>query len=64
MNTRQQKVSKQIQKDMAEILQMHVQSITPGKMLTVTDVNITPDLVINNISVFPLQKKETSILKY
>ena len=58
MNTRQQKVSKQIQKDMAEILQMHVQSITPGKMLTVTDVNITPDLGVARIyiSVFPSQK--------
>jgi len=58
MSTRQNKVSKQIQKDIAEILQQHVQSFAAGKMLTVTSVRITPDLSLARIyiSVFPSQK--------
>jgi ribosome-binding factor A len=58
MNTRQHKISKQIQKDMAEILRPHAQSIAPGRMLTVTDVSITPDLGLTRIfiSIFPSQK--------
>jgi ribosome-binding factor A len=58
MSTRQNKVAKQIQKDIAEILQQHVQSFAPGKMLTVTSVRITPDLSLAKIliSVFPSEK--------
>jgi len=58
MNTRQHKISKQIQKDMAEILRPHALSIAPGRMLTVTEVNITPDLGLTriHISIFPSQK--------
>ncbi|MBN1599088.1 MAG: 30S ribosome-binding factor RbfA [Bacteroidales bacterium] len=55
MSTRQNKVSKQVQKDMAEIIQHHSRKIAPGKMLTVTGVRISADLGIAriNISVFP-----------
>jgi ribosome-binding factor A len=58
MTTRQLKISKQIQKDMAEILQPHILSIAPGRMLTVTEVTITPDLGWARIliSVFPSEK--------
>lgn len=58
MSTRQNKVSKQIQKDIAEILQQHVQGFAAGKMLTVTSVRITPDLSLARIyiSVFPSEK--------
>jgi ribosome-binding factor A len=64
MTTRQLKISKQIQKDMAEILQPHVQSIAPGRMLTVTEVTITPDLGLARIhvSVFPSQKGNEYII--
>ncbi len=65
MNTRQNKVSKQIQKDMAEILQSHVQSLTPGKMLTVTSTRISPDLGVARIyvSVFPSEDSNQTIEK-
>lgn len=55
MNTRQQKVAKQIQKDMAEILRVHTPLFAGGKMLTVTNVRITPDLGTAKVyvSVFP-----------
>jgi ribosome-binding factor A len=55
MSTRQNKVAKQIQKDMAEIIHTYTHAIAPGKMLTVTSVRISPDLGVARIyvSVFP-----------
>jgi ribosome-binding factor A len=55
MSTRQNKVSKQIQKDMAEILRLHSPHAETVKMLTVTNVRISPDLGNARIyvSVFP-----------
>jgi ribosome-binding factor A len=55
MSTRQNKVAKQIQKDTAEILLSDGASLAPGKMLTVTNVRISPDLSVARIyiSVFP-----------
>lgn len=55
MSKRQEKVSKQVQKDIAVILQQYTNSIFPGKMLTVTSVRISPDLGLAKIyvSVFP-----------
>ena len=55
MNTRQEKVSKQIQKDMADIIHLHAQSVAMGKIITVTEVRITPDLGLARIliSIFP-----------
>ena len=55
MSTRQNKVSKLIQKDIADILQHYSSNILPGKMLTVTNVRISPDLGVAKIyiSVFP-----------
>jgi len=55
MNTRQQKVAKQIQKDLAEILRHQESGNFHGKMLTVTSVRISPDLGVVRvyISVFP-----------
>ena len=55
MNTRQEKVSKQIQKDMADIILHHSKEIAHGKILTVTEVRITSDLGLARIfiSVFP-----------
>lgn len=63
MSTRQNKVSKQIQKDMAEILHMHAPHSETVKMLTVTNVRITPDLGSARIyvSVFPSTDSEKTI---
>jgi ribosome-binding factor A len=64
MSTRQNKVAKQIQKDIAEILQHHVKSFAAGKMLTVTSVRITPDLSLARIyiSVFPSDKGDEYVV--
>ena len=58
MTTRQNKIAKQIQKDIAEIVQGQSHEIAPGKMLTVTNVRVTADLSIARIyiSVFPSDK--------
>lgn len=58
MSTRQNKIAKQIQKDIAEIVQVKSREIAPGKMLTVTNVRVTADLSIARIyiSVFPSEK--------
>ncbi|MGD2035948.1 MAG: 30S ribosome-binding factor RbfA [Bacteroidales bacterium] len=66
MSTRQNKVSKQVQKDIAGIIQEHGSDIVPGKMLTVTGVRISPDLGVAKIyiSVFPSAegKKDINLL--
>lgn len=63
MNTRQNKVSKQIQKDMAEILHLHSPHSETVKMLTVTNVRISPDLGSARIyvSVFPSSDSDKTI---
>ncbi len=65
MTTRQNKVAKQIQKDIAEIIQIHSREIFSGKMLTVTNVRITPDLSLARIyvSVFPSTDSGETISK-
>ncbi len=63
MSTRQNKVSKQIQKDMAEILRLHGPYSETVKMLTVTNVRISPDLGNARIyiSVFPSNDSDKTI---
>jgi ribosome-binding factor A len=63
MNTRQEKVSKQILKDMAEIIGYFSKDIAPGKILTVSEVRITPDLGLARIliSIFPSDKNEAIV---
>ncbi len=53
--TRQQKIAKQIQKDMAEILQKEAPEVTLGTLVTVTAVRVSPDFGYAKIyvSVFP-----------
>ena len=41
--TRQQKISRQIQRDIAEILQRDGAAIAAGSMITVTTVRVSPD---------------------
>ena len=64
MTTRQNKIAKQIQKDISEIIQLHARDIISGKMLTVTTVYISPDLSVARIfiSVFPSLNSADSIV--
>ncbi|MEG1621983.1 MAG: 30S ribosome-binding factor RbfA [Alistipes sp.] len=56
--TRQQKIAKQIQKDMAEIFQKEGAPAVRGAMVTVTLVTMSPDLGYAKIyvSIFPFEK--------
>ena len=58
--TRQQKVARQIQKDLAEIIRARGMAAYDGAMLTVSGVKITPDLALAKVyvSVFPSTKAE------
>jgi len=60
--TRQQKVNSVLQKDLAEILLREV--VVPNTMVSVTSVNITPDMSIArvNLSIFATKDK-TTVLK-
>ena len=60
--TRQQKVNSVLQKDLAEILLREV--VVPNTMVSVTSVNITPDMSIArvNLSIFATNDK-TAVLK-
>ncbi len=53
--TRQNKISKQLQKDLSEILNKFTKQLANGKMLTVTKVRVTADLGLAKtyVSVFP-----------
>lgn len=53
--TRQQKVAKQIQKDIAEIFQKEGAAIVRGSLVTVTAVRVSPDFAYAKVyvSIFP-----------
>lgn len=54
-STRQKKISRQLQKDLAEIIRQKNNEIAPGKIITVTAVRVSPDLGVSKIylSIFP-----------
>jgi ribosome-binding factor A len=56
---RQQKVGRQIQKDLGEIFQKDAQHLTNGSFVTITAVRVTPDLSIARayLSFLPDNKK-------
>ena len=58
--TRQQKVARQIQKDLAEIIRARGMAAYDGALLTVSGVKITPDLALAKVyvSIFPSLKAE------
>ncbi|MFI3259814.1 MAG: 30S ribosome-binding factor RbfA [Rikenellaceae bacterium] len=58
MTTRQQKISKQLQRDLAEILQRDCAELFRGLLLTVTAVRVSPDFGYAKIyvSVFPFDR--------
>ena len=57
-STRQQKVARQIQKDMGEIILREGAPFTLGTMVSVTQVRVSPDFELAKIylSVFPFEK--------
>ena len=57
-SNRQQKVARQIQKDLSEIIQSQGMAVYNGAMLTVSEVRVSPDLSSAKvfISVFPSDK--------
>jgi ribosome-binding factor A len=63
ISTRQQKVARQIQKDMGEIIQTQGMSAYKGAMVSVTEVRISPDLALAKIflSIFPSDKAKEVI---
>ncbi|MDD4685199.1 MAG: ribosome-binding factor A, partial [Bacteroidales bacterium] len=58
-NTRLEKVSRLIQKDMGLILQKEAQNLFEGAMITVTSVRVSADLSVARIyvSIFPIRSK-------
>lgn len=58
--TRQQKIARQIQRDIAEILQRDGAPIAKGSMITVTTVRVSPDFGYAKVyfSIFPFSKAE------
>ena len=63
-STRQQKISRQIQRDIAEILQKELSEVTRGSLVTVTNVRVSPDLAYAKlyISIFPFERS-TQVLE-
>lgn len=61
---RQQKVGRQIQKDLGEIFQKEANHLTQGAFVTITAVRVTPDLGIARayLSFLP-EKNRTELLK-
>lgn len=59
-STRQQKVGRLIQRELAIYFQHEMQTICLGSMVTVTNVRVTPDLSIARVylSIFPSHKAQ------
>ena len=62
-NTRQQQIAKQIQRDIAEIIQREYSSLLRGILVTVTTVRVSVDLAYAKIyiSVFPFDKAQATL---
>lgn len=56
--TRQNKISRLLQKDLAEIIQKEGRDLFSGVLISVTNVRISPDLSIARVymSIFPSEK--------
>ena len=62
--TRQLKVARELQRDLAEIIRSKGMAAWGGAMLTVSEVRISPDLSVAKVfvSIFPSEKQE-SVMK-
>ncbi|TND08229.1 MAG: ribosome-binding factor A [Bacteroidetes bacterium] len=60
-STRQQKFSRLVQKEIAEILMREAKGLFGNTMITVTEVRVSPDLSVAKIyvSLFPVKDRET-----
>ena len=63
-STRQLKVGRQLQRDLAEIIQQQGMNTYHGAMITVTSVRMSPDLALAKVwvSIFP-SPKATEVLE-
>lgn len=61
--TRQNRISRLVQKELSDIFQKNAASLFQGKMVTVTVVKVSPDLSVAKVylSVFPVNEKEKFI---
>ena len=59
-STRQLKVARELQRDLAEIIRSKGMAVFAGAMVTVSEVRISPDLSIAKVfvSIFPSAKQE------
>ena len=59
-STRQLKVAREIQKDLAEIIRGKGMAVFRGSMVTVSEVRVSPDLSLAKtyVSIFPSSKAE------
>lgn len=59
-STRQLKVAREIQKDLAEIIRGKCMAVFGGAMVTVSEVRVSPDLSLAKtyVSIFPSAKAE------
>jgi ribosome-binding factor A len=64
-STRLQKISRLIQKELGIFFQREGQKICRGKMVTVSSVNITPDLGLARVylSIYPSNQGDDDLLK-
>lgn len=61
--TRQLKVARELQRDLAEIIRSKGMAMFGGAMVTVSEVRISPDLSIAKVyvSIFPSDKQQTAL---
>ncbi len=61
---RQEKISKLLQQDLSEIIQMEMRHVTRGAMVTVTKVLVTPDLSLAKayFSLFATDDKDALLM--
>jgi len=64
-STRQQKISRLLQKELGDYFQRNAREILGNKMATVTTVRISPDLSVAKVylSIFPYVKEEKPLEK-
>ena len=62
-STRQQKVGRELQRDLAEIIRSKGMAAFGGAMVTVSEVRVSPDLSIAKVyvSIFPSSKQEEAM---
>lgn len=62
-STRQNKISRLVQKELGDIFQKNMSGLFQGKMITVTSVKVSPDLSVAKVylSLFPVKDKEEFI---